>query len=72
MTNDVVARCELWNFVFVVFQVDPNLAVECLLKSIDIYTDMGRFSMAAKHHQSIAEMYEGEANDLVSWWPEKK
>jgi tetratricopeptide (TPR) repeat protein len=27
---------------------------------------MGRFSIAAKHHQSIAEMYEGEANDLVS------
>jgi len=27
---------------------------------------MGRFTMAAKHHQSIAEMYENEANDLVS------
>jgi hypothetical protein len=40
--------------------------VACLLKAIDIYTDMGRFSIAAKHHQSIAEMYEGEANDLVS------
>lgn len=48
------------------FQVDPNEAVNCLLKAIDIYTDMGRFSMAAKHHQSIAEMFENEANDLVS------
>lgn len=48
------------------FKVDPNEAVACLLKAIDIYTDMGRFSMAAKHHQSIAEMYENEANDLVS------
>lgn len=47
-------------------QVDPNEAVNCLLKAIDIYTDMGRFSMAAKHHQSIAEMFENEANDLVS------
>ena len=28
---------------------------------------MGRFSMAAKHHQTIAEMYENEANDLVSF-----
>lgn len=25
---------------------------------------MGRFTMAAKHHQSIAEMYENEAVDL--------
>lgn len=48
------------------YQVDPNEAVACLLKAIDIYTDMGRFSMAAKHHQTIAEMYENEANDLVS------
>lgn len=39
----------------------------CLLKAIDIYTDMGRFSMAAKHHQTIAEMFENEANDLVSF-----
>jgi hypothetical protein len=36
------------------------------MKAIDIYTDMGRFTMAAKHHQSIAEMFENEANDLVS------
>lgn len=36
------------------------------MKSIDIYTDMGRFTMAAKHHQSIAEMYEGEPSTLVS------
>lgn len=25
---------------------------------------MGRFTMAAKHHQTIAEMYESEAVDL--------
>lgn len=47
-------------------KTDPNEAVNCLLKAIEIYTDMGRFTMAAKHHQSIAEMYESEANDLVS------
>lgn len=39
-------------------------AASCLLKAIEIYTDMGRFTMAAKHHQSIAEMYESEAMDL--------
>ncbi|KAJ6634847.1 Alpha-soluble NSF attachment protein [Pseudolycoriella hygida] len=45
-------------------KVDPNEAVSCLLKAIEIYTEMGRFQIAAKHHQSIAEMYENEANDL--------
>jgi len=39
-------------------------AISCLLKAIEIYTDMGRFTMAAKHHQSIAEIYESEAIDL--------
>lgn len=39
-------------------------AVNCLLKAIEIYLEMGRFTMAAKHHQSIAEMYESEAVDL--------
>nr|CAD7256482.1 unnamed protein product [Timema shepardi]CAD7438946.1 unnamed protein product [Timema bartmani]CAD7454846.1 unnamed protein product [Timema tahoe]CAD7585847.1 unnamed protein product [Timema genevievae] len=43
---------------------DSNEAVSCLVKAIEIYTDMGRFSMAAKHHQSIAELYETEAIDL--------
>ncbi|KAF6212322.1 hypothetical protein GE061_012844 [Apolygus lucorum] len=43
---------------------DTNEGVNCLLKAIEIYTDMGRFTMAAKHHQTIAEMYETEAIDL--------
>lgn len=47
-------------------KTETQEAVNCLLKAIEIYTDMGRFSMAAKHHQTIAEMYEGEANDLVN------
>ncbi|KAG8232653.1 hypothetical protein J437_LFUL012613 [Ladona fulva] len=37
---------------------DPKDAVICLMKAIEIYTDMGRFTLAAKHHQSIAELYE--------------
>ncbi|XP_043272379.1 alpha-soluble NSF attachment protein [Venturia canescens] len=45
-------------------KTDPNEAANCLVKAIEIYTDMGRFTMAAKHHQSIAEMYESEAVDL--------
>lgn len=39
-------------------------AVKCLLLAIEIYTDMGRFTMAAKHHQSIAEMYETDSLNL--------
>lgn len=50
-------------------KTDTQEAVNCLLKAIEIYTDMGRFTMAAKHHQTIAEMYENEANDLVSCCP---
>lgn len=38
--------------------------MSCLLKAIEIYTDMGRFSIAAKHHQTIAEIYESELADL--------
>ena len=35
-------------------------SVNCMLKAIEIYTDMGKFVMAAKHHQSIGEIYETE------------
>lgn len=48
-------------------QIDVESAVSCLLKAIDIYTDMGRFTMAAKHHQSIAEMYESDPGTLVGY-----
>lgn len=37
--------------------------MKALLKAIEIYTDMGRFTMAAKQHQSIAEMFESEFVD---------
>lgn len=40
-----------------------NTAENCYLKAIEIYLDMGRFTVAAKHHQTIAEMYENEPVD---------
>merc|ERR1712062_856650 len=43
---------------------DPKEAVNCLSKAIDIYTDMGRFTIAAKHHQTIAELYESDIADF--------
>ncbi len=45
-------------------KVNPQLAVDCLVKSAEIYTDMGRFTMAAKHHTTIAELYETDCPDL--------
>lgn len=43
---------------------DPNEAVNCFLKAVEIYTDMGRFTIAAKHHVTIAEIYESELVDI--------
>ena len=43
---------------------DPTEAVHCFLKAIEIYTDMGRFTIAAKHHITIAEIYESELVDI--------
>ncbi|XP_044750497.1 alpha-soluble NSF attachment protein-like [Coccinella septempunctata] len=43
---------------------NPQAAIECLMKAIEVYTDMGRFVMAAKHHQTIAEIYELQLVDI--------
>lgn len=45
-------------------KADPQEAVNCLGKAIEIYTDMGRFTIAAKHHVTIAEIYESELADM--------
>ncbi|GMR58306.1 hypothetical protein PMAYCL1PPCAC_28501, partial [Pristionchus mayeri] len=45
-------------------KTNPTFAVECLQKTADIYTDMGRFNMAAKVHVTIAELYESECPDM--------
>lgn len=43
---------------------DANEAVRCLQKAIEIYTDMGRFTIAAKHHITVAEIFETELVDI--------
>jgi len=43
---------------------DPNAAITSFHKAIEIYTDMGRFTMAAKHHITVAEIYETELSDM--------
>ncbi|XP_006109336.2 beta-soluble NSF attachment protein-like [Myotis lucifugus] len=45
-------------------KADPHEAINCLNAAIDIYTDMGRFTIAAKHHITIAEIYETELVDI--------
>ncbi|TRY59886.1 hypothetical protein DNTS_008119 [Danionella cerebrum] len=45
-------------------KVDPQEAIGCFSQAIDIYTDMGRFNIAAKHHISVAEIYESELLDI--------
>eukprot|EP00898_Chlorokybus_atmophyticus_P005709 jgi/Chlat1/6139/Chrsp41S05690 len=39
-------------------KVSNDEAVRCLKCAVDIFTDMGRLSMAAKHYKEIAELYE--------------
>ncbi|KAJ6659224.1 hypothetical protein lerEdw1_019270 [Lerista edwardsae] len=45
-------------------KADPQEAINCLNAAIDIYTDMGRFTIAAKHHITTAEIYESELVDI--------
>lgn len=43
---------------------DPHEAIKCITKAIEFYTDMGRFTVAAKHHITVAEIYETEMADI--------
>ncbi|KRZ23398.1 Alpha-soluble NSF attachment protein [Trichinella pseudospiralis] len=44
-------------------KINPKQAIDCLLKAVEIYSEMGRFTMAAKYYMSVAELYEVECND---------
>lgn len=43
-------------------KTNPKQAVTCLEQAIDAFTDLGRLSLAAKHHKDIAEMLDAEGN----------
>lgn len=45
-------------------KADTDEAIKALSQAIDIYTDMGRFTIAAKHHMAIAEIYESDTAKL--------
>ncbi|KAK3563730.1 hypothetical protein QTP86_034454 [Hemibagrus guttatus] len=54
----------LTSFITDSFSMHRTEAINCLNAAIDIYTDMGRFTIAAKHHMTIAEIYESELVDI--------
>ncbi|KAJ7365416.1 hypothetical protein OS493_005523 [Desmophyllum pertusum] len=45
-------------------KTDVEEAARAFEMAINIYTDMGRFTMAAKHHITVAEIHESNAADL--------
>uniref|UniRef100_A0AAY5ET08 N-ethylmaleimide-sensitive factor attachment protein, alpha b n=1 Tax=Electrophorus electricus TaxID=8005 RepID=A0AAY5ET08_ELEEL len=58
--------CDMYVRAANMFKMAKNWheAIQCLTRAIDIYTDMGRFTIAAKHHISVAEIYESELVDI--------
>ncbi|VDK87041.1 unnamed protein product [Litomosoides sigmodontis] len=46
-------------------KVNPQQAIDCLMKTAETYTDMGRFNMAAKYHCTMAEIFESDAPDMA-------
>uniref|UniRef100_A0A8C5GEQ4 Beta-soluble NSF attachment protein n=1 Tax=Gouania willdenowi TaxID=441366 RepID=A0A8C5GEQ4_GOUWI len=64
--HKVEDACEIYARAANMFKMAKNWseAINCLNQAIDIYTDMGRFTIAAKHHITIAEIYESELVDI--------
>uniref|UniRef100_A0A4W4GV60 N-ethylmaleimide-sensitive factor attachment protein, alpha b n=1 Tax=Electrophorus electricus TaxID=8005 RepID=A0A4W4GV60_ELEEL len=58
--------CDMYGRAANMFKMAKNWseAINCLNRAIEIYTDMGRFTIAAKHHVTIAEIYETELVDI--------
>ncbi|VDN99179.1 unnamed protein product [Rodentolepis nana] len=44
-------------------KIDPDRAIACLTRAAEIYIEMGRFTIAAKHHMTIAEIYEKDLSN---------
>uniref|UniRef100_A0A8D2ZVQ2 N-ethylmaleimide-sensitive factor attachment protein, beta b n=1 Tax=Scophthalmus maximus TaxID=52904 RepID=A0A8D2ZVQ2_SCOMX len=64
--HKVEEACEMYCRAANMFKMTKNWseAIKCLNASIDIYTDMGRFTIAAKHHISVAEILESDLVDI--------
>eukprot|EP00897_Mesotaenium_endlicherianum_P003212 jgi/Mesen1/2919/ME000175S02072 len=51
-------------------KTNPAEAVECLQQAVELYTDIGRLSMAGRHCKEVAEIYEKEDNmeQAMAWF----
>ncbi|XP_044523274.1 alpha-soluble NSF attachment protein isoform X3 [Gracilinanus agilis] len=65
-SSKIEEACEIYSRAANMFKMAKSWseAINCLMRAIEIYTDMGRFTIAAKHHISIAEIYETELVDI--------
>ncbi|XP_029414104.1 alpha-soluble NSF attachment protein isoform X3 [Nannospalax galili] len=65
-SSKIEEACEMYARAANMFKMAKKWseAINCLMRAIEIYTDMGRFTIAAKHHISIAEIYETELVDM--------
>ncbi|XP_025225071.1 alpha-soluble NSF attachment protein isoform X8 [Theropithecus gelada] len=65
-SSKIEEACEIYARAANMFKMAKNWseAINCLMRATEIYTDMGRFTIAAKHHISIAEIYETELVDI--------
>ncbi|XP_074786808.1 alpha-soluble NSF attachment protein isoform X4 [Athene noctua] len=65
-SSRIEEACDIYARAANMFKMAKNWseAINCLIRAIEIYTDMGRFTIAAKHHISIAEIYEAELVDI--------
>uniref|UniRef100_A0A452VH57 NSF attachment protein alpha n=1 Tax=Ursus maritimus TaxID=29073 RepID=A0A452VH57_URSMA len=65
-SSKIEEACEIYTRAANMFKMAKNWseAINCLMRAVEIYTDMGRFTIAAKHHISIAEIYETELVDI--------
>ncbi|XP_075581526.1 alpha-soluble NSF attachment protein isoform X2 [Pelecanus crispus] len=65
-SSRIEEACDIYTRAANMFKMAKNWseAINCLIRAIEIYTDMGRFTIAAKHHISIAEIYETELVDI--------
>ena len=59
------AAASLQKVSFLMIQSQMLLVQKKPLQAIDIYTDMGRFTIAAKHHETIAGIFESEVNFCI-------
>lgn len=48
-------------------QFNPNEAINCLLKAIELNIELGYDRKAATFHETIAKIYENEVNDMVKF-----